>query len=93
MKHKFDAVESRIVNLERSYQNPNPNPVAQVLFEVFFCLSDCISDIVEFLILFRLTIDAHWEFGEHFSKVKITQSYGSQNRSSNLGKPIFSNMQ
>lgn len=31
MKHKFDALESRIVNLERSYQNPNPNPAAQVL--------------------------------------------------------------
>lgn len=84
MKHKFDALESRIVNLEHSYQNPNP--AAQVLFGVFFCLSDCISDIVEFLILFSLTIHAHWEFGEHFSD-------SLQNRSSNLGKPIFSNMQ
>lgn len=29
VKHKFDALESRIVHLERSYQNPIPNPAAQ----------------------------------------------------------------
>lgn len=29
VKHKFDALESRIVNLEHSYQNPIPNPATQ----------------------------------------------------------------
>lgn len=47
MKQKFDALEGRIVNLERSLSEPNPAQV-MVLFDFvlyYFC------DFVEFLIV------------------------------------------